>query len=315
MVLANSPFDGMESLCKVPVSGVDAPLDKCGALLFRGFGVDSALKLSRVANAVTRDVINYTEQSSPRKALGLQVYTSTEHPADQEIALHTEQSYTLSWPLRIWFACSVRAGSGGATPLADTRKVLARISQSTRSRFAELGVQYIRNYRRPFGLPWQQAMGVDTKADAEAFCASRDIRHEWKDDGTLRTWQVRPAIRRHPRTGEEVWFNHAWIFNSHSMEASIGNAINATFPDPTERPTHTRFGDGTEIPEEMLLEVGAAYAAEAQRFLWESGDALLIDNMLVAHGRDSFHGRREILVAMAEPMQGDPMVGVWARHD
>jgi hypothetical protein len=31
------------------------------------------------------------------------------------------------------------------------------------------------------------------------------------------------------------------------------------------------------------------------------GDILMVDNMLVAHGREPFSGPRKILVAMAEP--------------
>jgi len=35
-------------------------------------------------------------------------------------------------------------------------------------------------------------------------------------------------------------------------------------------------------------------------FPWQPGDLLMLDNMLVAHGREPFAGRREILVGMAE---------------
>lgn len=37
-------------------------------------------------------------------------------------------------------------------------------------------------------------------------------------------------------------------------------------------------------------------------FAWQQGDLLMIDNMLVAHGRNPFDGPRRILAAMGEPM-------------
>jgi alpha-ketoglutarate-dependent taurine dioxygenase len=42
---------------------------------------------------------------------------------------------------------------------------------------------------------------------------------------------------------------------------------------------------------------------------WEAGDILLLDNMLVAHGRRAFTGPRQIVVAMAEPTRWEDVNG------
>jgi hypothetical protein len=49
---------------------------------------------------------------------------------------------------------------------------------------------------------------------------------------------------------------------------------------------------------------GVAYHAETVSFPWQQGDLLMPrhDNMLVAHGRAPYTGRREVLVGMAEPI-------------
>jgi hypothetical protein len=64
-------------------------------------------------------------------------------------------------------------------------------------------------------------------------------------------------------------------------------------------PLNATFGDGSPIPGEMLDIVRKSSWAEATAFDWQVGDFLVIDNMLVAHGRMPFEGARRVLVAMA----------------
>jgi len=54
---------------------------------------------------------------------GARLFLPTDHPPDQRILLHCEQSYTLEWPMRIWFCCLQPALSGGRTPIASTREI------------------------------------------------------------------------------------------------------------------------------------------------------------------------------------------------
>ena len=54
-----------------------------------------------------------------------------------------------------------------------------------------------------------------------------------------------------------------------------------------------------EVDEEIAV-VREAYRAEALDIDWQAGDALLLDNMTVAHGRRAFTGDRRVLVAMTD---------------
>ncbi|MCS8878478.1 TauD/TfdA family dioxygenase, partial [Pseudomonas aeruginosa] len=69
-------------------------LNLAGGLLLRGFEVDSAERFRAAAAAFAPQLLDYKERSSPRSQVSGEVYTSTEHPVDQPIFLHNEQSYT-----------------------------------------------------------------------------------------------------------------------------------------------------------------------------------------------------------------------------
>jgi alpha-ketoglutarate-dependent taurine dioxygenase len=70
-------------------------------------------------------------------------------------------------------------------------------------------------------------------------------------------------------------------------------------------PYNTYYGDGQPIEDSVVEELREAYRQETVAFLWEPGDLLMMDNMLVAHGRSPFTGPRKILVGMGEPCNGE----------
>ncbi|OIJ92986.1 TauD/TfdA family dioxygenase [Streptomyces monashensis] len=283
---------------------VDALARRAGAVLFRGFAVRGADDFRAVMDALSPQVLAYGERSSPRSQVSDGVYTSTEYPADQPILLHNEQSYTSRWPTRIVFFCERAATRGGRTPLADSRRILARLRPETVARFERLGVRYVRNYLPGISLPWQEAFQTDRAEDVADYCARADITPEWVDEDHLRTVQTRPAVRRHPVTGERSWFNHALFFHVTSLDEEVSAGLLEAL-DEEDLPYNTYYGDGSPIEAETLAELRAAYTAETTGFDWEPGDVLVVENMLVAHAREPFEGPRRILTAMADAIDAD----------
>jgi hypothetical protein len=66
-------------------------------------------------------------------------------------------------------------------------------------------------------------------------------------------------------------------------------------------PYNTYYGDGSPIEDSVIEELRRAYDSETVQFTWQKGDLLLMDNMLVAHGRNPYTGARRIIVGMGEP--------------
>lgn len=270
-----------------------------GALIFRGFGIDSPERLLAFAAATSHDSPNFKEESSPRSQVSGAVYTSTDYPAEYEIQFHNEYSYANEWPMKLYFACMIPSQSAGETPVASTRGLLRRLQPSTAKVFREKGLMYVRNFRSGIGVGWQTAFQSTDRASVESYCESQGLTCEWLPDDVLRTRKVQKAIVTHPLTGEEVWFNHGFFWNVHALEPLEVREYFLSL-EADSLPTNTFFGDGSAIPEEMIEDIRAAYIAEAIKVPWEKGDVLLIDNMLMSHGRSAFTGERRIVVQMAD---------------
>ncbi|SMD26929.1 Taurine dioxygenase, alpha-ketoglutarate-dependent [Kibdelosporangium aridum] len=273
-------------------------LDRTGAVLLRGFGVPDVDAFRRAVTSATPDLLDYEEPSTPRTELSGRVFTSTEYPADQQIPLHNEMSYRRSWPQYLWFWCGVAAETGGATTLADYRRVLDRLSDPVREAFASRNVMYERNYNTGFDLTWQHVFRTEDRAELADRLREQGIEFEWLDDDRLRTREVVEGVLTHPRTGVASWFNQANLFHPSALPPDVRAALHDALGEDG-MPRNARFGDGTPIPDDMLDEIRAAIDAETVRPPWCAGDVLVVDNQSIAHGRESFTGPRQVCVAMS----------------
>lgn len=278
---------------------VDRALYRFGALLFKGFGIDSADKLNRVAVAHVGELLGYIERGAPRVQLGDKVYSSTEYAAEESIPMHHEMSYSHHWPSKLYFCSQVVAEEGGYTPLADDRQVIQAIPEGIKRRFIEKKVMYVRNYGLGIDMDWREAFQVETRAEAEDYLTQSSTRFEWLPGDVLRTRAIRQAIATHPVTGNTVWFNHAHLFHSSNMPADVREFLVEEFGEEG-MPRNAYYGDGTPIEDSVVQTIRAIYDEHSVRFPWEQGDVLLVDNFLFTHGRSPFKGPRKVCVAMAQ---------------
>ncbi len=195
---------------------------------------------------------------------------------------------------------------GGPTPLADCRKVYNRLTPEVRDKFAKLGVMYIRD------IPEAELAGVFESSSTsyiDAYCKRNDFDFEWDKKGGIHVCFVAQAVIEHPITAEMLWFNHAhlYLLSSYPFLGEPRPAPRPVAALPYERENYDRYayyGDGSPIDAGAMCEIHNAYLAEAVEFPWQKGDILLLDNMLMAHGRKPFAGEREMFVAMGDSYRG-----------
>lgn len=275
-------------------------LSRHGAILFRGFAFDGPAAFERFASLFCDVLGSYVGGNTPRSRVEGNVFTTTEYSKNEKISLHNEASYLRVMPRRILFFCETAPIDRGQTPLADSRRMYARLRPEVRDRFAAKRVRYVNNLhdgRGGVGRSWSDAFQTSDRREVEKRLDESGYEYEWKPDGGLRTAIVADGVVRHPHTNELVWINQAEQWHPSSLNPRLRHALSAVMREH-EFPHHATFGDGSPLDEADLAHIREVMAEEERVFRWNPHDVLLCDNFLVMHGRQPFTGRRRILAAM-----------------
>ncbi|UXH76223.1 condensation domain-containing protein [Roseateles amylovorans] len=276
-------------------------------LLLRNFGLRTPQEFESFAEAIEPELFGgYGDL--PKKEGGRNTYRSTPYPERQMILFHNESAHLARWPRKQWFFCEQPSPVGGATPIVDGREMLRRLPKSIVEEFERKGLLYIRTFTPRLDVSWQDFFKTTVHAEVEAGLTQAGTRFRWLDAATLQTRHQCPAVIRHPLTGERVFFNQVQLHHLSCLEPEVRADLQALV-GLDRMPRHVTFGDGSEIPDEVMAVVGATYEACAVRLAWRQGDIIMLDNMLAAHARDPYEGPRKIVVAMGAMFDRAALVG------
>jgi amino acid adenylation domain-containing protein len=277
---------------------IEAKLQQHGGILFRGFIDPVVVAFEQFALSICSELFG-EYGDLPREGVSPKVYGSTPYPADKAILFHSESSHLHRWPMKIWFFCVQPAQQGGETPIVDCRKIYQLLDPKLREKFAQKQIMYVRNYTDGLDVSWKDFFKTEDKSVVEEYCQQAGMEFEWKAGNNLRTRKIRPAIAKHPKTKEMVFFNQLPLHHISCLDAATRASLLSVFGEEN-LPRNVYYGDGTPIEDSVMEEIQAVYAQAAVSFPWQAGDILMLDNMLAAHSRNPFIGSRKIVVAMGE---------------
>lgn len=296
---------GFEALLRTLESGKSEILEQLhshGAILLRGFDVNSIEQFMQIAGLYAPNLMDYKGGDSPRSAVGENVYTSTEYPAQYPISLHNELSFSNLYPRYLFFYCDTPSETGGETPLMSCRSLLQTLAPEVREKFTSKKLKYVQNLHDGMGIgkSWQDTFFETDPAAVERHLQRVGAEFEWKDDGSLRVTEFVDPIIEHPETGERVFFSQADQWHPSNLDEETREAMLSLFEE--EDLYHNCFyGDGSAIDSADLDHIRGLVEHDKVMFPWIKGDVLLVDNILTMHGRSPFTGDRRILVAMGTP--------------
>ncbi len=297
-------------------------LHRAGAVLFRGFtALRSAEDFAAVAQRMAPELLDYAGGTTPRSAVTGKIVTSTDAPRHVVIGLHQEMSYLAPSPEfpdptpdKVMFFCETAPGGGGQTPIADMRAVYKKLPGELVARFEKKGGLVLHRKlptqkRYGFEVTWSTAFGTPDRAEMEKIASQNGWRMKWAKDGGLEvTHRPSPVVKNHRVTGERVWFNQAHLLHKSVAPwttAWLGDSLPQRLKARLLRPLiqnrffyHSTHADGSEISLADLECIRRVVAEEMVLFDWQRGDVLLIDNKLVAHGRQPYQPPRTIFAAL-----------------
>ena len=286
-----------------------------GAILFRGFAIGTPEDFRTAAALCFENGLqSYIGGASPRGQVMPGVYESTRFPAHLRILQHNEMAYLPDPPRELAFFCEIEPKQGGETPLADSRLIYKLVPEEIRTTFERAGISYhrylygprwnihhlTRNRLLKLHNSWMAAFSTTDPAVVERSCAETGSTVQWDREEGAKINNVLPAVRRHPETGEMLWFNQVSTFLSSPQTIGLLPWLlyQMAYPNPLRRPFHAALGDGRPITLRQLNLMNQAIERATVRFRWQRGDLLVLDNYLVTHGRMPFQGERRILVAI-----------------
>lgn len=281
-------------------STLEASLRESGALLFRGFPINSAESFDQFSAAF--DYPNFTYKESLSNAVRInfteRVFTANEAPKDVEIFLHHEMAQTPISPSKLFFYCQSAADQGGATPLCRSDLLFADFQgqmPDVANDFISKGLKYTthmpaeNDHDSGQGRSWKSTLSVETKEQAEAKLSELGYTWSWGQDDSLKaTTPVLPAVI-------DIG-NDQNVFYNQLIAAYMG--WRGVKEDPSSAIT---FGDNSAIPIEALELVVSLSEKYTFDLPWQDGDVALVDNYMTMHGRRPFSGdrKRQVLVALA----------------
>jgi len=320
--------DGLCQWLKDEAERVQGWLAEHGAILFRGFAVESPEDFEKLARAVDPELKNEYLGTSPRDALTDHVFNASELPDYYPIPQHCEMSFIAEPPRRVFFCClDAPAEGSGETPLCDFRKVWRDLDPEVKRRFEERGLRIVRNYgppgqdgNDPMQLKgWDEMFLTTDHAEVEEKCREQGFEPTWLPGDALRLVHAQPVARDHPVTGERVWHNHLTTFHVTTavqeyeriaafrpserhrglLEIARGLEAKVARKGSEEQSMHTTYLDGSEIPREDVAHVRDVVWRHLVATPWERGDVVAIDNHSTSHGRLPYEGPRHVAVCWA----------------
>ena len=250
--------------------------ERKGLIIFRNFN----LKKENITKFTDIFTEQYANDAMRRSSRLKDKKIRDVDPGNFEMPLHSEASYSPSWPEIIWFYCNIAPKKSGKTTVCDGKSIYDNLSVNEKKFFLENQILY--DLKIPFGeknkekkvnkkslKPWH----IDHPGVKDCFIdfLNKEVMFKLK----------RYAVSKLNSSDELAFVNHLQIILDRDPQV-----IKITMED------------GKKFPNKIMKKVKKVSDEFTVDINWKDGDLCMINNKRFMHGRRkiSFKEKRDIVV-------------------
>ena len=241
--------------------------EEYGLIIFRDFNNDPK-KITSVTDLYTQSYANDAprrEKSAGEKNFNTVDVGFGDGDHEIEMPLHSEASYSPSWPEIIWFFCITESEQGGETTLCDGVKLWKNLSSNTKNFFLSNPICFDLEFpilEKKLGKgrrPWM----LNSQGSSDGYI-------DW-DTGKFYVKQIRFAVHetRHPEV--LAFSNHLMVIPGQDPQIKKWTTLK-----------------GNPVPSDIMEEIRSKSNDLTYDHKWKKGDLVMIDNKRFMHGRRGY---------------------------
>lgn len=249
----------LKSIQGLPKKEVENLYNKYGAILFRDFNIN----IHELKNYTDLYSLNYANDANRRLKVSNSRYIKGVDEGNKMMPLHSEASYSSSWPDIIWFYCVKPALKSGYTTLCDGKSVYENLKLETKKFFLENPISY--HVEIPVEIRSNKSNKIRNWHFDEIGCVNPVLNEKEKKISFI---QNRYAVNKIQGLEKICFSNHLQIYlnrDSQLKKWTIKNKRN--------------------LPKLIIKDVKKVCKKFTYEIFWKQRDLCMINNKRYMHGR------------------------------
>ena len=249
----------LKSINDLPKKIVVDLYNQHGALLFRNFKIGIG-DIQKFTDKFTKI---YANDAGRRKEVENTKHVKTVDKGNKMMPLHSEASYSPSWPDIVWFYCITPSLKSGFTTLCDGTQVYKRFKINTKKYFLENEINYF--VEIPIQIKKNKKKLIRKWHFDEVGCIDPILDEKHKKIVFI---QKRYAINKVVNLDKLSFVNHLQIILDRDPQLKKWT-----------------IGNKKKLPYEIIKDVKQCCKNETYNIVWKKNDLCMINNKRFMHGR------------------------------
>ena len=268
--------DGNKSLADIDRNEIVKIFENKGIILFKNFNIDK----DHIVKFTDLFTLQYANDANRREIRFENPKLHNVDPGKMEMPLHSEASYSPSWPEIVWFYCRLAPKKSGQTTVCDGRSIYKNLSQKTKNFFLSNQIVY------KLKIPYERKK--NNQSDSEEI--------------KLKPWYIEnPGVTDCfiDFKNKEIHLKqkrYAVVETRKSNKVSFSNHLQIIL-DRDPQVLGWNLEDGSKIPDDIMSEVKEVSDRLTININWNDNELCMIDNKRMMHGRRAIleNEKRDIL--------------------